>query len=390
MIRQHIFEMRHRSEDRSRDEQIPGCERTSGANVVPRPSRLKVSSAISHSECAQRYDHVTVKVITEGADIGVYFTFNHSHRAVVERAFTEGADQRSFNLPVGYSLFCMGNHALQLLRNDFADKQGIIAPAIWLLALAVVIPTGCSEVMSSGSWIGRHTQSFRGSSIHPVAHAYPHHNRTISRLSTRPEVAYYEIMMPRKNQTLACLYGWAEGPWLGRRFVSELASQGYILTDDIAVADIIVAHSLGCYVIPNAAHATLILLVGPSSDSLRRLASGFIHKLSDEFSYHKKNRELIWWVNKLLHNIWYVVSRPRSTVDALTRNDPTNMPSSQGRRVILVRPTNDPLIMTDPESAARHAGYEYAEIVGGHDHVWERPGPYVELLNRVAETSGDT
>jgi len=58
------------------------------------------------------------------------------------------------------------------------------------------------------------------------------------------------------------LYGIFEGSWHGKRLRLALSNQGFGISDNSSEADIIIAHSGGCLLIPTDAKARLILLVG--------------------------------------------------------------------------------------------------------------------------------
>src|SRR4051812_13441361 len=137
---------------------------------------------------------------------------------------------------------------------------------------------------------------------------------------------------------VAIIYGWAEGSWQSRLFTDELTKRGLVLTKNVGEADVIIAHSSGCYLIPHDITAKLILLIGLPHWPGRSVASGIIHKLMAEMKHHRRDRSLAWWLNKLAHNIWYIVTRPQATYYGLTRHKPENLPDAKNRKVLLVRP----------------------------------------------------
>src|SRR4051812_17865495 len=112
-------------------------------------------------------------------------------------------------------------------------------------------------------------------------------------------------------KTVAIIYGWAEGSWQSKRFARELEKRGLRLTRDVQNADVIVAHSSGCYLVPKEIRAELILLIGLPYWPERSLAAGIMYKLVAEMRHHRRDRSLIWWLNKLAHNTWYILTRPQ-------------------------------------------------------------------------------
>jgi hypothetical protein len=124
------------------------------------------------------------------------------------------------------------------------------------------------------------------------------------------------------------MYGWAEGPWHAIRLVRELEARGLTVVDDVATADIIFAHSAGCYQIPKDVRAGLVLLAGLPYGPTHHLVFRLGRKLVMEFRSHYSKHELGWWVNKLLRNGWYIVTRPRATYGMLAKYRLENLPSS--------------------------------------------------------------
>lgn len=181
-------------------------------------------------------------------------------------------------------------------------------------------------------------------------------------------------------RTVTIRYGWAEGPWHAKRLVRELQARGFTVVGDAASADIIFAHSSGCYQIPKDAKAQVVLLVGLPYGSVYHLVWGLLRKEAIEFNHHRSKHELRWWGNKIMHNGWYLVTKPCVTYDLLTRHKTGNLPSSIGRRVFLVRPSDDAFMQPGVSVRLAERGYEFIEIDGSHDSCWVEPRPYVDLI----------
>ena len=183
-------------------------------------------------------------------------------------------------------------------------------------------------------------------------------------------------------RTVSIKFGWAEGSWHATRFVRELEGKGLTLIDDATVADIVFAHSSGCYQVPKNASAKLIVLVGLPYGPVPHLAVGLARKEIQEIEYHHSNNELRWWCEKILHNLWYIISRPQATYYAFERHRIENLPNGLDRRVLVVRPGDDALMYPDTDMLLAGKGYELIEIPGSHDSCWVRPQAYVELMAR--------
>jgi hypothetical protein len=185
-------------------------------------------------------------------------------------------------------------------------------------------------------------------------------------------------------KTVAIVYGWAEGDWQSRKFENELAKKGFRLVSNIKEADIIFAHSSGCYLVPKNNKAQSVFLVGLPYWPGRSLAASVVYKLTSEIKYHRKNEGLVWWLGKIAHNTWYILSRPRSSFYLLTHHKQSRLPvASKKSKVVLVRPSDDP--MCHPKimkmlSLAKT--YKFIEIPGAHDDCWIKPKEYIALIQQ--------
>jgi hypothetical protein len=70
-------------------------------------------------------------------------------------------------------------------------------------------------------------------------------------------------LMQRTNTPTVCiLYGFCEGRRIGKDFEHELLLNGFCITRNVAQADIIVAHSGGCFAVPKNCQAKLVIFIG--------------------------------------------------------------------------------------------------------------------------------
>src|SRR5690349_1106305 len=103
---------------------------------------------------------------------------------------------------------------------------------------------------------------------------------------------------------VAIIYGWSEGPWHGKKLRQEISNAGFEIIKQPEKADIIIAHSGGCFMLPQQSRAHLVLLVGlpywPGKHPVRSLRQ----KIKDE----TKNG---WWLKKTYFNAYYFLTRPR-------------------------------------------------------------------------------
>lgn len=70
--------------------------------------------------------------------------------------------------------------------------------------------------------------------------------------------------MAKTTKTVAFLYGVTEGPQHSRRFRRELERAGYTITHDPAEAEIVIAHSGGCMLVPLEKPTQTTLFINPT------------------------------------------------------------------------------------------------------------------------------
>lgn len=186
--------------------------------------------------------------------------------------------------------------------------------------------------------------------------------------------------MPKK---VAIIYGWGEGAWESKEFRKLLELRGFTIVDKTHQADIIFAHSLGCYLVPNDVTKKEIFLVGLPYWPGRGSFKSVLIKLYGEIKYHRRNQDLGWWLAKILHNGWYILTRPSASYYGLTRRKISNLPNSSKNKVLIVRPGYDtfchPNIM---KVLPKNKVDKFIEIGGAHDDCWVKPSPYVDLILR--------
>lgn len=183
-------------------------------------------------------------------------------------------------------------------------------------------------------------------------------------------------------KTVAFCYGWSEGPWQSRLFAKNLKEKGFTLSKKLASADVIVAHSAGCYSIPKSFKARVILLIGLPYWPYRNMGLSIVSNIAVAARIHHKEGEIKWWLKKLAHNAWYIFIKPSGTYNALTKLKLENLPkSSSGLNVFLVRNNHEtfchPRIM---ELVGLERGYKFKQLPGTHEHCWIHPELYVDLI----------
>lgn len=182
-------------------------------------------------------------------------------------------------------------------------------------------------------------------------------------------------------KTVALIYGWGEGAWESQEFRGLLYKKGLQTTNKVSEADIVLAHSSGCYLVPRDTARKTIFLIGLPYWPSRSLFQSGVRKLSAEIKFHRQNQSIGWWLNKILHNCWYILSRPSATYYVLTKHLEKNLPGGSLNDVILVRPKDDTFCHPEVLKLLRKTkSYKFLEIPGAHDDCWINSKPYIDLL----------
>jgi hypothetical protein len=189
-----------------------------------------------------------------------------------------------------------------------------------------------------------------------------------------------EARATKQIKTFTILYGLAEGPYQSQELVPLLEKRGYCQTGNAQVADILITHSGGVYLIPKTARAQTLLLVGIPCWPDRSIVSSILRK----WWLEEKN---VQWLQKMTYHLWYTLTGLPRLIRMYTGRRQHNLPSGAGRRVVLVR--NDQDVFLHPQSAlelAKKQGWDYHQLPGQHDDLWENPEPYVKLIANSVRT----
>jgi len=170
---------------------------------------------------------------------------------------------------------------------------------------------------------------------------------------------------------VAIIYGLAEGPWHGKRLRGALRRAGHTITTDPSEAEAIIAHSGGCYQLPDNLKASIILLVGLPYWPDKRISTS----TNERFRLEPKST---WWLRKTGYNLYYSVTRPYHIVGIKRAYDRKKLPSTQAT-IILVRNRHDPYMHPSKRPIVAR-DWQNVDMSGHHDDLWANPTPYVKLL----------
>ncbi len=182
-----------------------------------------------------------------------------------------------------------------------------------------------------------------------------------------------------ESATVAVVYGFAEGGFHSRKLRTALLTAGFTLTSEIAEADIIIAHSAGCYLVPVGHQARVVLNIGYTYWPGRSLLHSLSGKLAEEY---RRTGMLTWLKECAIHDI-YALNIPYVLRLIKGWRAPEAYLQAMQFRAIFVRNQADPYC--EPSAIMQAAGekHTYLSLPGYHDHLWDEPKEYINLLKSV-------
>lgn len=174
--------------------------------------------------------------------------------------------------------------------------------------------------------------------------------------------------------TVFIAYGWPEGRWHAKQFVEALRDYGYQISKQPETADIIVAHSIGCYMLPAGLKAKLILLIGIPNWPHKSLFKCTFEKISLE----PKNT---YWLKKTFWHLVYAIFQPLRLYGAYRAYKLKYLPVFDHSPVVLVRNQYDAYLQQKAsQQLAKERGWHLVQLNGRHDDLWQNPQPYIDIL----------
>lgn len=158
--------------------------------------------------------------------------------------------------------------------------------------------------------------------------------------------------------------------------MAELETAGFSTAQDPTESDVIIAHSGGCFMLPDDLLAKLILLIDIPNWPEKHPIIG----TRDKIKLETKNW---WWATKTFYNSAYLLTKPMKW-HAMNKNWKVGkLPSDEKSSIILLRNDQDTYMHHHESSKlSQQKGWKYLQIPGQHDDIWENPKPYVDLIKK--------
>jgi hypothetical protein len=176
--------------------------------------------------------------------------------------------------------------------------------------------------------------------------------------------------------TACILYGFGEGPRIGWRLARAVEAKGYRIINDPGQADVIIAHSAGCLLLPAKVRAKQIIQIGPYWPEQPWIVAA-CRKFMDDMQLHHQGKELSFWLRKSLWNLVYFCKMPTNL--HFLRGIKNGRQWRHGSITTVVRPRFDNFCAPVFQSHFKDQP-TFISFPGHHDDCWRNPQPYLSLI----------
>ncbi len=190
------------------------------------------------------------------------------------------------------------------------------------------------------------------------------------------------------GQNVKIQYGIFSGERTGKRFRKALRKAGYRIVKDANQADIIIAHSAGCFWLPTAPTHQKLLLIDPPywpGKPIRDRAAAFGKTHLQFLSYGYTIR---YWITRNLWGLYYAIRDFRRTSAIIKFAQIYDLDETiENHQVLLVRNEQDDFLTPYLQTLqSHHPTLRIVVVPGDHDDCMFNPQPYVDLLQSELNT----
>jgi hypothetical protein len=179
--------------------------------------------------------------------------------------------------------------------------------------------------------------------------------------------------------SFAISYGFVGGKLHSRGLLKRMHEAGFQATS-LKQADVIIAHSAGCWLIPKQAKPKLIVYIGmplatdkPQETWRKAVKSGYT------------NNSLKRSLKVTSKNVFYGLKQPGRNLNIITSASKSAPVIFEGVPGIFITNRHDPW----PQAArldefTRTRPWSFINLTGSHDDIWDHPDRYVDIIKHYA------
>ncbi len=187
------------------------------------------------------------------------------------------------------------------------------------------------------------------------------------------------------KQSVKINYGIFGGERQGKRLRRELHKAGYTVTKNEAEADIIIAHSAGCFWLPQAPTSQTFVLIDPPYWPGKTIRERARSKGKSHWDFRTYRFPLYIWITHSLWGTYYAVRDLRRTLQIMRFAPQYDLSKIiTNHKVVLIRNEGDDWLTPNLDELLRqHPGTSLHIVPGDHDDLYYHPERYVDLLQSV-------
>ncbi|HSX33430.1 MAG TPA: hypothetical protein VLF91_03785 [Candidatus Saccharimonadales bacterium] len=174
------------------------------------------------------------------------------------------------------------------------------------------------------------------------------------------------------------IYGFCEGPRLAGKMLAVLREAGHTITDDPYAADVVIAHSGGCLLVPqDLPKQTRVIMIGLTHWPGKSILWSLIQKNWNDLLHHRHERAGNVWLQKFSWNMIYFWNMRHNLrmLRELQRGDFWHTP-----HLTLVRNAEDSFCTPYLASLPFSHQPQYVGLPGQHDDLWLHPERYLTVI----------
>lgn len=178
----------------------------------------------------------------------------------------------------------------------------------------------------------------------------------------------------------AISYGLSGGPAHARKISKLLRQAGYTPTKNFIDADVVIAHSAGCWLIPDTARPKMVVYIGMPLAQARPRRTWMT---ANTASFIKGN--VLRNTQTRFKNTYYWLRQPVRNVN-IVRNAKIARPVIlPGVPAVFISNRHDPWPKSERlQTHLDTKDWAFISLPGTHDDIWEHPERYVAIINHYA------
>jgi len=190
-------------------------------------------------------------------------------------------------------------------------------------------------------------------------------------------MAHTSSPKPTRSRSACILYGFCEGPRLARPMLASLTHAGYRITRDPYEADVVIAHSGGCFLVSWDLPARKVLMVGLVHWPGKSIVHALTEKIREDFLFHRRDRNMSTWLRKFAWNLVYFWNMPHNLrmLHGRKRGDFWRV-----KYLTFIRNKEDTFCVPNVAALPFVHPPTFIGLPDQHDDIWLHPKRYVDII----------